>query len=41
MREIGRIFHKLMLRLGFESYYLQGGDWGSMVIDQTAGMFPK
>ncbi|XP_033640540.1 epoxide hydrolase 1-like [Asterias rubens] len=41
VREIGRIFHKLMLRLGFESYYLQGGDWGSMVIDQTAGMFPK
>ncbi|XP_077994750.1 epoxide hydrolase 1-like [Glandiceps talaboti] len=24
-----RVFDKLMVRLGFESYYVQGGDWGS------------
>ncbi len=41
VRDVGRIFHKLMTRLGFESYYVQGGDWGSMVVDQMAGMFPK
>ncbi|XP_038051903.1 epoxide hydrolase 1-like [Patiria miniata] len=37
----GRIFHKLMTRLGFDSYYVQGGDWGSMVVDQMSGMFPS
>ena len=40
-KETGRIFHKLMTRLGFDSYYVQGGDWGAMVVDQMAGMFPR
>ncbi|XP_022088767.1 epoxide hydrolase 1-like [Acanthaster planci] len=40
-RAAGRIFHKLMTRLGFDSYYVQGGDWGAMVTDQMAGMFPS
>ncbi|KAM3930864.1 epoxide hydrolase 1-like [Leptodactylus fuscus] len=26
-----RIFYKLMLRLGFNEFYLQGGDWGSRI----------
>ncbi|EDO30223.1 predicted protein, partial [Nematostella vectensis] len=26
-----RVFHKLMERLGHKSYYIQGGDWGSMI----------
>ncbi|XP_077990182.1 epoxide hydrolase 1-like [Glandiceps talaboti] len=26
-----RVFDKLMVRLGFESYYIQGGDWGSAI----------
>ena len=28
---VARIFSKLMERLGFESYVVQGGDWGSFV----------
>ncbi|XP_070533907.1 epoxide hydrolase 1-like isoform X2 [Ptychodera flava] len=26
-----RVFDKLMVRLGFEKYYYQGGDWGSLI----------
>ncbi|KAK9411884.1 epoxide hydrolase 1 [Crotalus adamanteus] len=36
-----RIFHKLMQRLGFEEYYLQGGDWGSKITMNMAQMLPK
>uniref|UniRef100_A0A1W7RHJ6 Epoxide hydrolase n=1 Tax=Agkistrodon contortrix contortrix TaxID=8713 RepID=A0A1W7RHJ6_AGKCO len=36
-----RIFHKLMQRLGFEEYYLQGGDWGSQITMNMAQMLPK
>lgn len=28
---IGLIFNELMTRLGFKQYYIQGGDWGSLV----------
>jgi pimeloyl-ACP methyl ester carboxylesterase len=28
---IGRMWGKLMARLGYDKYYAQGGDWGSMV----------
>lgn len=28
---IGRLWGKLMARLGYDKYYAQGGDWGSMV----------
>ncbi|KAI0506880.1 microsomal epoxide hydrolase [Xylaria bambusicola] len=27
----GEVFHKLMLRLGYEEYATQGGDWGCMI----------
>ncbi|XP_026536849.1 epoxide hydrolase 1-like [Notechis scutatus] len=36
-----RIFHKLMQRLGFQEYYLQGGDWGSRITKNMAQMLPK
>lgn len=36
-----RIFHKLMQRLGFQEYYLQGGDWGSHITTIMAQMLPK
>ncbi|KAM6461811.1 epoxide hydrolase 1-like [Liasis olivaceus] len=36
-----RIFHKLMQRLGFQEYYLQGGDWGSRITMNMAQMLPK
>ncbi|XP_069708661.1 epoxide hydrolase 1-like isoform X1 [Phaenicophaeus curvirostris] len=36
-----RIFHKLMNRLGFKQYYLQGGDWGSRITTNMAQMLPQ
>ncbi|KAJ8013530.1 hypothetical protein DPEC_G00030730 [Dallia pectoralis] len=36
-----RIFHKLMERLGFSEYYLQGGDWGSLITTNMAQMKPE
>ncbi|KAJ7340924.1 hypothetical protein JRQ81_004211 [Phrynocephalus forsythii] len=36
-----RIFHKLMHRLGFQEYYVQGGDWGSNITTHMAQMLPK
>jgi len=29
--QTGKLFHKLMLKLGYEKYWIQGGDWGSIV----------
>ncbi|KAF5901420.1 epoxide hydrolase 1-like, partial [Clarias magur] len=36
-----RIFHKLMERLGFSQYYLQGGDWGALITSNMAQMKPE
>ncbi|NWS81086.1 HYEP hydrolase, partial [Toxostoma redivivum] len=36
-----RIFHKLMNRLGFKEYYIQGGDWGSRITTNMAQMLPQ
>ncbi|KFU84731.1 Epoxide hydrolase 1, partial [Chaetura pelagica] len=36
-----RIFHKLMNRLGFKKYYVQGGDWGSRITTNMAQMLPQ
>lgn len=39
--QIGVIMNGLMRRLGFEKYYVQGGDWGSQVVTHMAVLFPK
>ncbi|XP_054432628.1 epoxide hydrolase 1 [Pteronotus mesoamericanus] len=36
-----RIFYKLMLRLGFQEFYAQGGDWGSLICTNIAQMVPS
>ncbi|XP_004375950.1 epoxide hydrolase 1 [Trichechus manatus latirostris] len=36
-----RIFYKLMLRLNFEEFYIQGGDWGSLICTNMAQMVPS
>ncbi|XP_063774950.1 epoxide hydrolase 1-like [Pseudophryne corroboree] len=36
-----RIFYKLMLRLGFREFYLQGGDWGSRITTILSQMKPE
>ncbi|KAG5831467.1 hypothetical protein ANANG_G00304020, partial [Anguilla anguilla] len=36
-----RIFHKLMERLGYSEFYLQGGDWGALITTNMAQMKPE
>lgn len=36
-----RIFYKLMLRLGFQEFYTQGGDWGSLICTNMAQLVPR
>uniref|UniRef100_H3AB84 Epoxide hydrolase n=1 Tax=Latimeria chalumnae TaxID=7897 RepID=H3AB84_LATCH len=36
-----RIFYKLMLRLGFREFYVQGGDWGWLICTNMAQMVPS
>jgi microsomal epoxide hydrolase len=35
------LFHKLLLKLGYNKYWLQGGDWGSAVTRYLAVEFPE
>lgn len=37
---IGNIFKNLMNRIGFENFYVQGGDWGSTIVTGMAAMYP-
>lgn len=37
---IAAIFRELMKRLGFERFYVQGGDWGSYVVKNLATLYP-
>uniref|UniRef100_H2YB22 Epoxide hydrolase n=1 Tax=Ciona savignyi TaxID=51511 RepID=H2YB22_CIOSA len=39
--ECSRIFHKLMLRLGYKKYYVQGGDYGSIISVGVALLYPR
>lgn len=40
VRQIAGIMHALMTRLGYETYMVQGGDWGSMVVRIMGMEFP-
>jgi len=35
------IMRNLMLRIGFDKFYVQGGDWGSVIGSNIATMFPE
>lgn len=37
----GRILNKLMNRLGFSRYLVQGGDWGSEIATSIAFYYPE
>ncbi|XP_033116143.1 epoxide hydrolase 1-like [Anneissia japonica] len=37
---VARIFDKLMKRLGFNQYYIQGGDWGAYIVTKMALISP-
>ncbi|XP_063160289.1 epoxide hydrolase 1 [Candoia aspera] len=36
-----RIFYKLMLKLGFHKFYIQGGDYGSLICTNLAQVAPR
>ena len=36
-----RIFYKLMLRLGFQKFYIQGGDGGALICTNMAQLVPR
>jgi pimeloyl-ACP methyl ester carboxylesterase len=39
---VAKIFHELIVsRLGYETYYAQGGDWGSIIVQCMARLFPE
>ncbi|XP_047025589.1 juvenile hormone epoxide hydrolase-like [Helicoverpa zea] len=39
--QIGIMMRNLMLRLGFEKYYVQAGDWGSQAATHMTTLFPE
>lgn len=39
--EVAVVFRNLMHRLGYKHYYIQGGDWGSVICSNIATLFPK
>ncbi|XP_075986137.1 juvenile hormone epoxide hydrolase-like [Anticarsia gemmatalis] len=39
--EMGVVFKNLMHRLGFDKFYIQGGDWGSYIGMSMATIYPK
>lgn len=38
--ETAQIFLKLMKRLGHEKFFVQGGDWGSLIVTDMATLYP-
>ncbi|XP_049881304.1 juvenile hormone epoxide hydrolase-like [Pectinophora gossypiella] len=39
--EMAVVLRNLMHRLGYKQFYVQGGDWGSMIGSHMATLFPK
>lgn len=35
------ILKNLMKEIGFQKYYIQGGDWGSMIVGHMAAVYPN
>ncbi|XP_023310063.1 juvenile hormone epoxide hydrolase 1-like isoform X2 [Anoplophora glabripennis] len=35
------VFKNLMARLGYQKYYLQGGDWGAAIVQYMSTLFPE
>lgn len=38
--DAGLIFKNLMVRLGFNKFYIQGGDWGALIVRYMGIFFP-
>lgn len=40
VKEIASVFDRLLDRLGYDSYVVQGGDWGSLIAAVLGGTYP-
>lgn len=38
--KVAIVLRNLMHRLGFKQYYIQGGDWGALIVSIMATLFP-
>lgn len=39
--QISGVLKNLMLRLGYDKFYIQGGDWGAIIITAMSTLFPQ
>ena len=39
--EMTQLMKNLMLRLGFDKFYVQGGDWGAVIAANMGSMYPQ
>jgi len=39
--EMAVVLNNLMHRIGFQKYYVQGGDWGSVIAKTMAKFYPN
>jgi len=39
--KMGVVLRNLMIRLGYKEFFIQGGDWGSLIGSNIATLFPK
>uniref|UniRef100_A0ABD2WK85 Epoxide hydrolase N-terminal domain-containing protein n=1 Tax=Trichogramma kaykai TaxID=54128 RepID=A0ABD2WK85_9HYME len=39
--EMAHLMKNLMLRLGHQKFYVQGGDWGGIIVANMAAMYPE
>lgn len=39
--QMGVVMRQLMERLGFQKFYVQGGDWGSVIATHMATLYPN
>lgn len=39
--QIAIVMKNLMSHLGYERYYVQGGDWGGVIVQAMAALFPE
>lgn len=35
------LFGNFMKRLGYEKYYIQGGDWGAIIVQHMSQLYPE
>lgn len=39
--QMATVLKNLMLRIGFNKFYTQGGDWGGVIIQMMASLYPE